>query len=68
MLTDQERLAEIEAAISAILKGGQEVQTRNGRVKMADLKILQEERANLIRQIEQQKGSTSLIDIEFLGG
>ena len=67
MITNEERLAEIEAAISAILKGGQEVQTRNGRVKMADLRILQEERANLVRLIDQQKGS-SLIDIEFLGG
>ncbi len=46
-------------AISAIKKGGQEVQTRNGRVKAADLGLLMQEKADLERQIADTEAANS---------
>lgn len=51
-----ERLADVDAAISSILTGGAEIQTRTGRIKKADLAQLRAERANLERQIAYQNG------------
>ena len=46
-------------AISAIKKGGQEVQTRNGRYKMADLGLLMQEKASLEQQIADAQAASS---------
>lgn len=55
----QQQYKETCDAISAIKKGGQEVQTRNGRVKAADLGLLLEEKANLERQIADAQAASS---------
>lgn len=58
----QQQYQETLDAISAIKKGGQEVQTRNGRYKMADLGLLMQEKADLERQIadaDAQAANTS---------
>ena len=69
MATPQERLAELDSAISAVLNGGQEVQTRTGRVKMADLGGLQKQRAEVLREIEATSGtSSSTAEVVYLGG
>lgn len=69
MATPQERLAELDSAISAVLNGGQEVQTRTGRVKMADLGTLQKQRADVLREIEATSGtSSSTAEVVYLGG
>ena len=69
MATPQERLAELDSAISAVLNGGQEVQTRTGRVKMADLGALQKQRAEVLREIEATRGtSPSTAEVVYLGG
>lgn len=69
MATPQERLAELDSAISAVLNGGQEVQTRTGRVKMADLGALQKQRAEVLREIEATSGtSSSTAEVVYLGG
>lgn len=56
----QQQYQETLDAISAIKKGGQEVQTRNGRYKMADLGLLMQEKASLEQQIaDAQAANTS---------
>ena len=50
---------ETHEEISAIKHGGQEVQTRNGRYKMADLGILRAEKADLERQISAAESAGS---------
>jgi len=64
-MTLTERLAEVDAAISAILNGGQEIQTRTGRIKMADLAALQKQRAALSQEIASESGNSGLIDIVY---
>lgn len=68
MATLEEQLAEVDSAISAVLSGGQEIQTRTGRVKMADLGALQKRRAAIQQEIAFQAGSNGLIDVVFDGG
>ena len=55
--TLQERLDEVNAAISSIMNGGAEIQTRTGRIKKADLDQLRSERSDLQRQLAYQNGS-----------
>lgn len=55
----QQQYKETCDAISAIKKGGQEVQTRNGRVKAADLGLLMQEKADLERQIADAQAATN---------
>lgn len=55
----KQQLQETNEAISAIKQGGQEVQTRNGRYKMADLGILRAEKADLERQISAAESAGS---------
>lgn len=68
MATLEEQLAEVDSAISAVLSGGQEIQTRTGRVKMADLGALQKRRAAIQQEIALQAGSNGLVDVVFDGG
>lgn len=68
MATPQERLAELDSAISAVLNGGQEIQTRTGRVKMPDLATLQKQRADVLREIEAANASSSTAEVVYLGG
>lgn len=49
----KQQLQETNEAISKIKLGGQEIQSRNGRVKLADLNILRQEKADLERQIAE---------------
>jgi hypothetical protein len=56
----KQQLQETNQAISKIKLGGQEVQSRNGRVKLADLNILRQEKAELERQIAAAESTNSL--------
>lgn len=47
----EKRLAEVEAAISNVMTGGQVIQTRNGKVQLASLSELRLERAALEQQL-----------------
>lgn len=49
----ERRKVEVDAAISNILRTGQKVQTRNGRVEQADLAELRAERATLERELAE---------------
>lgn len=49
----KQQLQETNEAISKIKLGGQEIQSRNGRVKLADLNALRQEKADLERQIAE---------------
>lgn len=66
-MTLAEQLAEVESAISAILSGGQEVQTRTGRVRMADLKTLRAQQAAIQQQIAAESGNSGLVSMVFDG-
>jgi hypothetical protein len=56
-LTDlQTQLDAVNAAINVILTGGQEIQTRTGRVKLADLATLRKQKSDLENQIKYQSG------------
>jgi hypothetical protein len=62
----QTELDTINAAINTILTGGQEIQTRTGRVKLADLATLQAKKADLERQIAYQSGSIGgFVDVVY---
>lgn len=61
----KQQLQETNEAISAIKQGGQEVQTRNGRYKMADLGILRAEKADLERQIAAAESAGSVAGNTF---
>lgn len=64
--TLETELAEVNAAISAVLSGGQEIQTRTGRVRLADLATLQAKKADLERQINYQSGSIGgFVDVVY---
>lgn len=47
----KERRANIEEAIKNVLEAGQEFQTRNGRVKQANLQVLQQQLASIENEI-----------------
>lgn len=49
--TLKSRKAKIEEAIENVLEAGQEFQTRNGRVKQANLQTLQQQLANIESEI-----------------
>ena len=55
--TLNQRLADVDAAISNIMKGGQVIQTRNGKVQQASLSELRAERAALEQQIAEFNAS-----------
>lgn len=55
----ERRKVEVDAAISNILRTGQKVQTRNGRVEQADLAELRAERATLERELAEAYASPS---------
>jgi len=63
-----EQLEEVESAISDVLTGGQEIQTRTGRVKMADLAALRKQRAAIQQELAAQAGDCGLIDVVYDGG
>ena len=54
----ERRKVEVDAAISNILRTGQKVQTRNGRVEQADLAELRAERATLERELAEAYSSS----------
>ena len=54
--TLNQRLADVDAAISNVMKGGQVIQTRNGKVQQASLSELRAERAALEQQIAEFSG------------
>lgn len=53
----KERRAEIKDAITNVLEAGQEFQTRNGRVKQANLQTLQQQLAQLDSEINSLERS-----------
>lgn len=55
----KQQLKETNEAISKIKLGGQEVQSRNGRVKLADLNILRQEKADLERQLAEAQSEAN---------
>lgn len=55
--TLNQRLADVDAAISNVMKGGQVIQTRNGKVQQASLSELRAERAALEQQIAEFNAS-----------
>lgn len=57
--TLNQRLADVDAAISNVMKGGQIIQTRNGKVQQASLSELRAERAALEKQIAEFNASRS---------
>lgn len=61
----KQQLQETNEAISKIKLAGQEVQSRNGRVKLADLNILRQEKAELERQIAAAESTNSLAGNTF---
>ncbi len=66
--TLQQKLNEVDDAISAIMTGGQEVRSRTGSVTMADLSVLRKERAQLQQEIERQSsGGGGLVACVFDG-
>jgi hypothetical protein len=54
MMTNAEKLAEVEAAISELLAGGQAVAFNGRRVEMADLDALQKRERYLQEQVERE--------------
>lgn len=52
-----ERRQKLQDAIDNVLEAGQEFQTRTGRVKMANLQTLQQQLANLDREISDLQGN-----------
>lgn len=55
----QRRKVEVDAAISNIMRTGQLVQTRNGRVEHANLAALREERAAIERELAEYQSAGS---------
>lgn len=53
----KERRNKIEEAINNVLEAGQEFQTRNGRVKQANLQTLQQQLANVEMEISSLEHS-----------
>lgn len=53
------RLADVDVAIASVMRGGQVVQTRNGKVQQASLSELRAERAALEQQIAEFNASGS---------
>lgn len=53
----KERRAKIEEAINNVLEAGQEFQTRNGRVKQANLQTLQQQLATIESEIATLENS-----------
>ena len=51
------RREKIQEAIDNVLEGGQEIQTRTGRVKLANLKTLQEQLASVEAEISDRENS-----------
>lgn len=58
MATTAERLAEVQAAISAIATGGQEYQIGTRKVRRADLAQLQELERQLQNELASETSST----------
>ena len=65
-MTNQERLTQIEAAISAIELGAQEYRIGSRSVRRADLKALYDERRRIQRDIEEENGYGTTV-ASFLG-
>lgn len=62
----KERRQKLLDAIDNVLEAGQEFQTRNGRVKQANLTTLQNQLANIEAEIaELECSSTSYTDTEL---
>lgn len=58
MIADLERrIKEVDAAISKVLAGGQTIQTRNGKVQMADLEQLRAIKADLEQQLAAEQAA-----------
>jgi hypothetical protein len=55
----QRRLAEVDAAISRIMRTGQMVQTVNGKVQQANLAELRRERAALEQELANAQSSSN---------
>lgn len=56
----QRRLAEVDAAISRIMRTGQMVQTVNGKVQQANLAELRRERAALEQELANAQSSSNV--------
>lgn len=56
----QRRLAEVDAAISRIMRTGQMVQTVNGKVQQANLAELRRERAALEQELANAQNSSNV--------
>lgn len=54
----ESRRAKIQEAIDNVLEAGQEFQTRNGRVKQANLEVLQKQLATVESDIASLKSDT----------
>jgi len=65
-VTNQERLVQIEAAITAIETGAQEYRIGNRTVRRADLKVLYEERRRIRNDIENDEGYGTTV-ASFIG-
>jgi hypothetical protein len=59
LLTAAEQLAEVQAAITALLAGGQEVQLDGQRLKMADLAALTAREETLINRVARESRGTA---------
>ena len=55
----ERRKAEVEQAITNVMKGGQVVQTRNGRVQQANLSELRAERNAIEMQLAEARAAAS---------
>lgn len=55
----ERRKAEVEQAITNVMKGGQVVQTRNGRVQQANLSELRAERNVIDQQLAEARALAS---------
>lgn len=52
----EEELEFLNQAIAKVLQGGQEIQTRNGRVKLPDLNTLYAQRNVVIAELNNMQG------------
>lgn len=55
----ERRKAEVEQAITNVMKGGQVVQTRNGRIQQANLSELRAERNAIEQQLAEARAAAS---------
>lgn len=53
----KDRRKKIQEAIDNVLEGGQEIQTRTGRVKMANFQSLQQQLASVEAEISDRENS-----------